>query len=139
MGRKKLYTGYFSKSDYQRSREADLYNSYIEDQSRKRSEEDQREKQRKELEKKKAEQLKAEQKKRFEEESKKQQQSTQSIGYLSPFNKSYYEGERNKKQANDFMAFLKRQQKEMFDTVERKTKYGLSDLYNGVPDNDERV
>lgn len=139
MGRKKLYTGYFSKSDYQRSREADLYNSYIEDQSRKRSEEYQREKQRKELEKKKAEQLKAEQNKRSEEASKKQQQSTQSVGYLSPFDKSYYEGERNKKQANDFMAFLKRQQKEMFDTVERKTKYGLSDLYNGVPDNDERV
>ena len=134
MGRKKLYTGYFSKSDYQRSREADLYNSYIEDQSRKRSEEDQREKQRKELEKKKAEQ-----KKRSEEESKRQQQGTQSVGYLSPFDKSYYEGERNKKQANDFMSFLKRQQKEMFDTVERKTKYGLSDLYNGVPDNDERV
>lgn len=92
MGRKKLYTGYFSKSDYQRSREADLYNSYIEDQSRKRSEEYQREKQRKELEKKKAEQ-----KKRSEEESKRQQQSTQSVGYLSPFNKSYYEEERNKK------------------------------------------
>lgn len=134
MGRKKLYTGYFSKSDYQRSREADLYNSYIEDQSRKRSEEDQREKQRKELEKKKAEQ-----KNRSEEESKRQQQGTQSSVSPSPFDKSYYEGERNKKQANDFMAFLKRQQKEMFDTVERKTKYGLSDLYNGVPDNDERV
>ena len=134
MGRKKLYTGYFSKSDYQRSREADLYNSYIEDQSRKRSEEYQREKQRKELEKKKAEQ-----RNKSEEESKIQQQGTQSVGYLSPFNKSYYEEERNKKQANDFMSFLKREQKKMFDTVERRTKYGLSDLYNGVPDNDERV
>lgn len=92
MGRKKLYTGYFSKSDYQRSREADLYNSYIEDQSRKRSEEDQREKQRKELEKKKAEQ-----RNRSEEESTRQQQSTQSFVSLSPFDKSYYEGERNKK------------------------------------------
>lgn len=134
MGRKKLYTGYFSKSDYQRSREADLYNSYIEDQSRKRSEEDQREKQRKELEKKKAEQ-----RNRSEEESTRQQQNTQSSVSSSPFNKSYYEEERNKKQANDFMAFLKRQQKEMFDTVERRTKYGLSDLYNGIPDNDTRV
>ena len=134
MGRKKLYTGYFSKSDYQRSREADLYNSYIEDQSRKRSEEYQREEQRKELEKKKAEQ-----RNKSEEESKRQQQGTQSVGYLFPFNKSYYEEERNKKQANDFMSFLKREQKKMFDTVERRTKYGLSDLYNGVPDNDERV
>lgn len=134
MGRKKLYTGYFSKSDYQRSREADLYNSYIEDQSRKRSEEDQREKQRKELEKKKAEQ-----RNRSEEESTRQQQNTQSSVLSSPFDKSYYEEERNKKQANDFMAFLKRQQKEMFDTVERRTKYGLSDLYNGIPDNDTRV
>lgn len=134
MGRKKLYTGYFSKSDYQRSREADLYNSYIEDQSRKRSEEDQREKQRKELEKKKAEQ-----RNRSEEESTRQQQNTQSSVSSSPFNKSYYDEERNKKQANDFMAFLKRQQKEMFDTVERRTKYGLSDLYNGIPDNDTRV
>lgn len=134
MGRKKLYTGYFSKSDYQRSREADLYNSYIEDQSRKRSEEDQREKQQKELEKKKAEQ-----RNRSEEESTRQQQNTQSSVSSSPFNKSYYEEERNKKQANDFMAFLKRQQKEMFDTVERRTKYGLSDLYNGIPDNDTRV
>ena len=134
MGRKKLYTGYFSKSDYQRSREADLYNSYIEDQSRKRSEEDQREKQRKELEKKKAEQSN-----RSEEESTRQQQGTQSSVSPSSFNKSYYEEERNKKQANDFMAFLKRQQKEMFDTVERRTKYGLSDLYNGISDNDTRV